>query len=250
VQQRQVYIGFDQRETLAWQVAQHSMLRHLTEAIPIHRLSLADLQHRKLYERPTKRVGNRIIDQLSVRSDYDGSISTEHANARFFVPELAHDGWALFTDGDVLVRADLKQMFDQATNDYAVMCVKHKHVPAGKTKMDGQKQTRYHRKNWSSVMLFNCDHPANKALTLDILNTWPGRDLHAMLWLEDKYIGALAPEWNYLVGYSKLTREPKLVHFTEGLPNMPGYDGCEYADEWWEAARLAAVGMDHDARYA
>lgn len=99
-------------------------------------------------------------------------------------------------------------------------------------KMDKQPQTHYSRKNWSSVVLWNTSHPANKALTLEALNTWPGRDLHAFKWLADDLIGELPPEWNYLVGVSPKMDNPKLVHFTLGTPNLPGYENAEFADEW------------------
>jgi hypothetical protein len=88
------------------------------------------------------------------------------------------------------------------------MVVKHDHQPTEHWKMDGQFQTRYHRKNWSSVCLFNCDHPANKALTVDLVNSAPGRDLHAFSWLADDLIGELPPEWNWLVGHSAPMRIP------------------------------------------
>jgi hypothetical protein len=100
--------------------------------------------------------------------------------------------------------------------------------------MDGQKQTQYPRKNQSSVMLINCDHPANKALTIEAINTLPGRDLHRFAWLDDAEIGELPVECNYLVGVSKLPDGvlPKIVHFTRGLPDMAGYENQDYAEEW------------------
>jgi len=108
--------------------------------------------------------------------------------------------------------------------------------------MDGMVQTSYSRKNWSSVMLFNCSHPSNKNLTVDLVNTVPGRDLHRFCWLKDNEIGELPLEWNYLVGYSKLNgSKPALVHFTHGLPDLAGYEDQEYADEW-RAMRPYAVG--------
>ena len=107
--------------------------------------------------------------------------------------------------------------------------------------MDGQAQVQYARKNWSSFMLFNCDHPSNKLLTKDMLNIVPGRDLHRLCWLNDDEIGELPPVWNYLVGYTKTENEPKVVHFTSGTPWMPGYENCEYADEANEELRLWAA---------
>lgn len=231
--ENKVYIGWDPREQDAFQVAQRSLLHHVKGAISIHALVLAGLQKSGLYRRPTKRLAGKLIDELSAREDYDGAISTEHANARFFVSYLAKTGWALFMDGDVLVRSDISQLFALADPSKAVMCVKHNHTPTETVKMDGQLQTRYARKNWSSVMLLNCDHPSNvNGLTRELLNTAPGRDMHAFCWLQDREIGALPPEWNWLVGHSDPAIDPKLVHFTDGPPDMPGYEDVPFADEW------------------
>jgi lipopolysaccharide biosynthesis glycosyltransferase len=212
-------------------VARRSVLRHIREPIPVHKLSLADLQDRGLYWRPTFRREGRLIDGLSIRPDYDGSISTEHANARFCVPQLANEGWALFCDGDVLYRSDVSEVFRGLDERKAVYCVKHWHEPSETEKMDGQLQTRYPRKNWSSFMIFNCEHVSNMQLAR-IVNERPGRDLHAFCWLEDEEIGALPRKWNHLVGWSDPQIDPAMVHFTSGTPDMPGYENCDYADEW------------------
>jgi hypothetical protein len=175
--QRRIFIGWDPREVDAYAVARHSVLGHMTREIPVHGLFLGDLQARGLYRRPTEQrlVGGRasMWDVLS-----DAPMSTEHANARFMLPHLAWDGWALFMDGDMLAMDDIAPLFDALDPKYAVYCVKHRHEPPQGTKMDGQMQLRYARKNWTSFMVFNCDHPANLALTVDMVNSLPGRDLH------------------------------------------------------------------------
>lgn len=232
-----IWIGWDDSERDAWWVCRQSLLRHLTKPISIHKLSLEDVTGRGLYTRPTRTEDGKLIDELSARADYDGRISTGHANARFFVPHLAGTGWALFMDGDILVRDDISKVFDGLDPKYAVYCVKHDYWPAERIKKDGHLQTQYARKNWSSFLLFNCDHPSNKQhLTLELLNTVPGRDLHAFCWLADQEIGQLPPEWNYLVGHRVA---PIVVHFTEGVPNIPGYENCEFAEEW--RAELARI---------
>ena len=162
-------------------------------------------------------------------------MSTGHAIARFFLPfMLIHHGWALFTDGDVLFRRDVHELFDLADPKYAVMVVKHNHVPRLAIKKGGQTQTVYPRKNWSSVMLWNVDHPAHQRLTLGVLNEKPGRDLHAFCWLLDEEIGELPVEWNWLVGHSDSCIDPAIVHFTEGLPSLPDHRDDPYASEWLE----------------
>lgn len=238
---RSIYVGWDPREQMAWSVAMGSISRHLRDFVPTHGLYLGHLIERGLYKRPTEwREGpgqRRVMwDVIS-----DAPMATEHANARFLIKELAKEGWALFIDGDVLVRADISSLFDGLDPSKAVYCVKHDYAPNPGVKMDGQVQTTYPKKLWSSVMAINCDHPANQCLTVDLINSRPGRELHAFCWLKDEDIGALEPEWNYLVGVSKAADNPKIVHFTLGLPDMSGYENCEYAEEWRrEVGRWAA----------
>lgn len=228
---RKVYVGFDPREIAAYAVTVQSLVTRSSVPLSITAVELTSLQRKGLYTRPTKVVGGRLLDVIS-----EHGMSTEFAISRFLVPLLSATGWALFVDCDMLARCDIEEVFRIAEDNpqCAVMCVKHKHIPISNVKMDGQVQSYYNRKNWSSVCLWNCDHPANKALTLDVINTKPGRDLHGYYWLTDDLIGELPQECNYLVGYTQLPLgvEPKIVHFTDGIPHMSGYFNCEYADEW------------------
>ncbi len=227
-----IWIGFDPRETSAFAVARESVRRNKPRHWPVRGLVLAELQSQGLYRRPLVHKRSAADRPLMWDTISDAPMSTEHANARFLVPHLARSGWALFMDGDMLARAPLAPVFAGLDPSKAVYCVQHKYDPPAGMKMDGQQQTRYARKNWSSFMLFNCDHEANKALTLDMINMLPGRDLHRLCWLNDEEIGALEPEWNFLVGHTDPRIEPKVVHFTEGCPDMPGYENVPYADEW------------------
>ena len=222
-----IWIGFDGRESDAFAVARRSAERSAFQPIPVRGVVLSILRERGLYTRPTSRRDGRLWDDIS-----EAPMATEFACSRFLTPHLAGHGMALFMDADMLVRGNLSRLFALADPDKAVMVVKHDHQPPEGIKMDGQMQLRYARKNWSSVMMFNCDHPANKKLTIDLINTAPGRDLHRFCWLEDDQIGELPPEWNYLVGHTKDVDDPKIVHFTDGIPSMAGYEDCEYADEW------------------
>jgi hypothetical protein len=238
---RSIWIGFDPREAAAYAVARSSAKARLTQPIAIRGVVLPRLQELGLYRRPIEwrdgPAGNRIMwDTIS-----DAPMSTQHACARFLVPHLAVTGWALFCDGDVLVRGNLARVFDNLDPAKAVYCVQHAHMPAAGVKMDGQEQTRYVRKNWSSVVIWNCEHDANHALTVDVVNSLTGRDLHRFVWLDDELIGALDPAWNFLVRQSPPLAEPKIAHFTEGTPDMPGYEDDPFADEWrQELARWAA----------
>ena len=231
-----VWIGYDPRETAAFAVTRESICR-FDRHIPIYGLVLSDLQVQGHYWRPTERRLGKLYDCIS-----DAPMSTEFAISRFLVPALTRKrtlgrhkgGWALFMDCDMLVRRNLNELRELLDDSKAVCCVKHNHVPDTDIKMDGQWQTKYPRKNWSSVMAFNVDHPANDALDFELVNRVPGRDLHRFCWLKDHEIGELPPEWNYLVGYTKLPKgkEPSIVHFSEGGPWFEAFKNVEYADEW------------------
>lgn len=229
---RVIYLGFDSREAEAFFVARES-IRQYDRLTPIYGLVLEDLRACGLYTRPMEvrmdRKRRQMWDLLS-----DAPMATEFANSRFLIGHLAGSGYALFMDCDVLVRCDISRLFEICERDTskAVWCVKHEYTPAWGVKMDGQQQTKYARKNWSSVMVWNADHPAHKALTLDAINTLPGRDLHRLTWLKDEEIGELGPEWNFLVGVTGPVPDAKIVHFTNGGPWMYGFERVDFADEW------------------
>lgn len=142
--------------------------------------------------------------------------------------------WALFCDfADMLFLADPAELFRLADDRYAVMVVKHWYEPTASTKMDGQMQVQYRAKNWSSVVLWNLEHFKNKLLTKAMVNMLPGRELHRFCWLEKEDIGELPMEWNWLVGHTeKEGFGPKLLHFTEGLPIMEGYEEGPWSQAW------------------
>lgn len=241
-----IWIGYDPRETDAFLVTRESARRRLTQPIPIRSLWLPALRSAGLYKRPTRRLSNnQLWDDIS-----NAPMSTEFAISRFLVPHLTQmhmglkqpAGWSIFMDGDMLVRTSLCRLGELAQSEYAVMVVKHNHFPRGMVKMDAQIQTAYPRKNWSSMILFNCEHPSNKKLTLEMVNTLPGRDLHRFCWLEDSEIGELDLSWNWLVGNSPACESPGIVHFTDGVPSMSGYDKVEYSKEWRDELGRAVGG--------
>lgn len=235
---RSIWIGWEPREVSAFAVAKHSIISRLTQVIPVFPVVLQDLMDRDIYHRPLEKRGSQLYDLISA-----APMATEFAVSRFFVPILAKQHkkvtkgprWALFIDCDMMIRTNMARFFETELDPTkAVMVVKHKHVPTEMLKMDNQIQTFYHRKNWSSVCAFNLDHPSNDSLTLELLNSVPGRDLHAFCWLKDEEIGSLDMKWNHLVGYTENKEEPAIVHFTDGIPYMPGYENVQYADEWRE----------------
>jgi len=212
-----VFVGYDPREDIAYQVCKHSILTK-QPAADVRPLVQKELRDAGWYKRP--------VDKLA---------STEFTFTRFLVPELANfKGWAVFMDCDMILTTDIKELFDQADDKYAVMCVQHDYTPKEGMKMDGQKQTVYPRKNWSSVVLFNCAHPSNAKLTQDMVNNTElnGAYFHRFSWLKDEEIGELDHTWNYLVGVYDDIETPKLIHYTEGGPWFENYRDCEFNELW------------------
>lgn len=227
------YIGFDPREVDGYAVTRYSIRRY-NKTIPIKPLVLSELTAAGMYKRRHVKSNGQLFDVIS-----QAPMATEFALTRFLIGHLGGKGYSLFMDCDMLVRADIEELFNIAAKnpDKAVHCVKHNHHPGSLYKMDGQMQTVYERKNWSSVMIFNNDHPSNKKLSLHRISTATGLNLHQFYWLKDHEIGELDPEWNYLASITTGVKEPKIVHFTDGIPSMEGYENDEYADEWFCARR-------------
>jgi hypothetical protein len=222
-----IYVGYDSREADAYAVAEITARRFGCDVYPVYENRLRELG---LLTRPVDRRG------LMWDLNSNAAQSTEFAISRFWVPLLAHSGWCLAVDCDVVFMRDPEELRRYADATKAVCVVKHPPLPiTSSTKMDGQQQVAYERKNWSSVALWNVDHPANRRLNPTALNSWPGRDLHAFKWLADEEIGTLPPEANWLVGVQPKPERPIIAHYTLGVPSMPGYENSEHAEIWTEA---------------
>lgn len=222
-----IWIGHDAREQAAFDVASKTAISFGHQVTPLHS---ARLRMSGMLTRP--------IDTRDGTFDLNSgsSQSTDFAVSRFAVPLLAHSGWALFVDVDVVFLRDPVELLELADSSKAVMVVKHPPLPKGGTKMDGQEQKVYPRKCWSSVVLWNCDHPANHRINLAMLNQWPAAKLHAFGWLADSEIGKLPEEWNWLVNVRPKPANPAIAHFTEGGPWLPGWASREHDDIWLKAA--------------
>lgn len=226
-----VFIGFDQREPEAWDVCRHSIARRSSKAVHFVKLDERALRYNGWYNRPW-RVDNETGCKIDQR---DGKpFSTDFAFSRFLVPALSlYSGWALFCDCDFLFTADIAGLFSLADPQYAIRVVKHQHIPTEQEKMDGQRQEKYHRKNWSSLILWNCEHPSNRYLTTHAVNYEPGQWLHAFGWLRDEEIGEIPLTWNWLSGVSKPTEElPCAIHYTLGGPWMDNCRDVPLAEHW------------------
>lgn len=218
-----VFIGYDPREDLAYRVCRRSILRRCTVPVEIRPIKQSDLRAAGHYTR-----------------ERGATESTEFSFTRFLTPFLAaYRGWAMFVDCDFLYRSDLKHLLALADDRFAVMCVQHDYAPKETTKMDGKVQTVYPRKNWSSMVLYNCSHPKNKLLTPDLVNRESGAFLHRFQWLEDHEIGSIPFVWNFLVGHNQVDENdpstiPKALHYTSGGPWFEAYKNCDFADLWVE----------------
>jgi lipopolysaccharide biosynthesis glycosyltransferase len=225
-----VFIGYDPREAVAFSVLAHSIYARTSEPVSVAPLMLSAL----------RKVFGRERDPLQ---------STDFAFTRFLVPHLSgYAGWSIFMDCDMLVLDDIVNLWRLRDERYAVMVVKHDHQPRESVKFLGQPQTRYPKKNWSSVMLFN--NARCTALTPEYVNRASGLELHQFKWLESEdAIGELPRRWNHLVGYYHPNRDASLVHYTLGGPYFDEYRDCEYADEWrQERERMLACTQRAPAR--
>ena len=223
-----VLIGYEPREAVAFSVLSYSIQARASVPVSIAPLMLSQL----------KGVLTRERHPLQ---------STDFSFSRFLTPHLSgYAGWSVFMDCDMLMLDDIANLHNLCDDRYAVMVVKHNHVPKETTKFLGEPQSKYDKKNWSSVMLFN--NAKCRALTPDYVNKASGLDLHQFKWLgNDDLIGALPNRWNHLVGYNPPRRDAALVHYTLGGPYFDNYRECEYSKEWFaerDAMLRAVAGAD------
>lgn len=206
-----VMIGYDPNEAAAYHVLAHSILSRASVPVSITPVCLPYFEgHKK-----------------------DPSASTEFSLTRFLTPMLAgYSGRALFLDCDMLVRCDIKELFDSCGYDKDVYVVKHDYTPVGETKFLDSVQHVYPRKNWSSVMLFNCASSACKRLTNQFVLEASPSVLHQFKWCQTERIGELGAEWNHLVGELEPNPNAKIVHFTNGIPAFKGLGRQEFSREW------------------
>lgn len=231
-----VFVGYDSREDIAWQVCRHSLQRHAStplEIIPIRQPVVRELG---LYTRA-----------------FDANSSTEFSLTRFLTPYLAaQDGWVIFCDCDFLYTADIATVLEALDSAKAAYVVQHDYTPSFGVKMDGKKQTSYPRKNWSSFMVLNCDHPDVKALTPAVVNAATPAYLHRFEWIsKDTDIGALDRDWNFLEGeYPKTETTPRVIHYTNGGPWFKEWQDVDYGDLWLHERDLYLASIGEEAARA
>lgn len=225
-----IFVGYDSREDIAWQVCRHSLLRHSSGELQVSPLRQNVLRELGLYTRPV-----------------DKTASTEFSLTRFLTPYIAAtSGWVVFCDCDFLFTTDIRKVLEGLDPTKAVYCVQHDYTPHFGVKMDNQQQTTYPRKNWSSFMVINCDHPDVKALTPAVVNAATPAFLHRFGWVsDDAAIGALDLDWNFLEGeYPRLATLPRVIHYTNGGPWFDEWQNVDYADDWRAECALYKASAD------
>jgi len=209
-----IFIGYDSKEKVAYNVLSHSIIQNSTKPVAITPIALNNLKDDFVRER----------NALS---------STEFSFSRFMIPHLMnYQGWALFMDCDMLMFEDISKLWRMRDDSKAIQVCKHDYTPKESKKFLGQVQTKYEKKNWSSFMLMNCKKCTT--LTPDYVNKASGLELHQFKWLEgDHLIGDLPLEWNWLVGEYEHKEDVNNVHYTEGGPWFDDYKNCDYSKDWF-----------------
>lgn len=222
-----VYIGFDQREPIAWEVCAYTLQKYASRPVNIQPLEKRVLEKKGLLTRKVERRDGQMWDVVS-----DAPQSTEFATSRFLVNFLQQSGWAIFMDCDMIFTGDIYDLQYSLDTRYALMCVKHNHNPVNTVKMDNQVQTTYPRKNWSSFFAINVDHTANLRLMVRDVNEKAGRDLHRFYWLDDHEIGELSRGWNWLVNEQDEPDNLHVMHYTNGGPWFSEWSPQPYDERW------------------
>ena len=219
-----VFVGFDEKEAVVFHTCVQSIIEHCKVPVSIHPLNLKMFQNYK-------------------ETHSDGS--NNFIYSRFLVPYLNNfDGKALFLDGDMIVNDDLNNLFEQFDDKYAVQVVKHDYKTKYPVKYLGHKNDDYPKKNWSSVILFNCSHPKNKILTPKLIESAKGSYLHRFSWLDDKEVGEISKEWNYLVLEYPETTKAKIFHYTVGAPCFSDFNYGKEATIWHDIHLKSQMGFD------
>ena len=209
-----IFIGYDSKEKVAYNVLSHSIIQNSTKPVAITPIALNNLKDDFVRER----------NALS---------STEFSFSSFMIPHLMnYQGWSLFMDCDMLMFEDVSKLWRMRDDSKAIQVCKHDYTPKESKKFLGQVQTKYEKKNWSSFMLMNCKKCTT--LTPDYVNKASGLELHQFKWLEgDHLIGDLPLEWNWLVGEYEYKEDVNNVHYTKGGPWFEDYAKCDYSQDWF-----------------
>ena len=222
-EQIKIVIGFDQRESVAYHTFCQSIIEKVSSPVSFMPLAI-----------------NNLSDYKETHSDK----SNDFIYSRFLTPYLNQfNGWAIFADGDMICQADIKELWDLRDDTKALLVVKHDYQTKAHRKYLGNINENYPRKNWSSVILWNCGHPKHKILTPQFIANQTGKYLHRFTWLNDDEIGELPKEWNWLAIEYPENKEAKLIHYTLGTPCFEDYKNTEMAELWHSAYNKTQDGF-------
>jgi lipopolysaccharide biosynthesis glycosyltransferase len=218
-----IFIGYDPREAVAYHVCANSIIRHAS--VPVSIIPLALNNFKEYTETHT-----------------DGS--NQFIYSRFLVPYLMdYSGQAIFMDGDMIVRGDIAELWALRDLGKDVQVVKHNYKTKMTEKYLGSKNEDYPCKNWSSVMIFNCNNYPTKKLTPEYIQKSTGAHLHRFMWTSEDRVGALPPEWNWLPDEYGANPDAKLLHYTLGTPCFHEFATTTMADEWHRERMLTNYSL-------
>ena len=219
-----IVVGVDQRESIAYHVFCQSVLEK--SSYPVSFIPLAE---------------NTLINYKETHTDG----SNKFIYSRFLTPYLANfSGWAIFADGDMICQSDISELWALRDPTKAVQVVQHQYETKANIKYLGNKNENYPRKNWSSVILWNCGHEKNQILTPQFIEKQPGSYLHRFSWLEDDDIGSLPLEWNWLAIEYPQNNEAKIIHYTLGTPCFKDYSNTSMSNLWYDCYKETTEGFD------
>ncbi len=207
-----VFIGYDPREAIAYHTCVNSIIRNASAPVAIVPVAL-----------------NLFKDYTETHTDG----SNHFIYTRFLVPYLmSFTGKAIFIDGDMIVRGDIVELYNSLPINKDVAVVKHDYKTKMPVKYLGAKNEDYPRKNWSSVIVWNCSSFPNRKLTPEYVMKASGAELHRFTWLDDDRIAELPPEWNWLPDEYGPNPNAKLLHYTLGTPCFHEFADTPQGEEW------------------
>ncbi len=219
-----IVVGFDQREAIAYHTFSQSVLEK--SSLPVIFLPLS-------------------MNTLKGYKETHNDKSNDFVYSRFLTPYLHNfEGWAIFADGDMVCQSDIKELWDLRDETKALQVVMHDYKTKFTQKYLGNTNENYPRKNWSSLILWNCSHPKHKVLTPDFISSQTGKYLHRFSWLDDKDIGELPIDWNWLAIEYPNNPKAKIIHYTLGTPCFRDYRNTEMAGAWHEIQKKVNDGID------
>jgi lipopolysaccharide biosynthesis glycosyltransferase len=223
-----IFIGYDPREAVAYHTCANSIIRQASQPVAIVPLAL-----------------NLFNDYTETHTDG----SNQFIYSRFLVPHLmGYTGHAIFMDGDMIVRGDIVELWNLREFDKDVQVVKHNYKTKMTEKYLGAKNEDYPRKNWSSVILWNCNSHPNRKLTPEFVQKSTGAELHRFTWIEDARIGELPREWNWLPDEYGANSNAKLLHYTLGTPCFHEFATTPQGDEWHREHMLADYCLQREIK--